>query len=57
MFFVDVVTRDGGFRYAGFNPAEEKAVGLLSKQVTGRLSREHSSRIWRESWSKTTGVA
>ncbi len=39
MFFVDV-TRDGRFRYAGFNPAEEKAVGLTSQQVMGKLVEE-----------------
>jgi len=39
MFFVDV-TRDGRFRYAGFNPAEEKAIGLSSQQVKGKFVEE-----------------
>jgi PAS domain S-box-containing protein len=36
MFFVDV-TPEGRFRYAGFNPAEEKAIGLSSQQVMGKF--------------------
>src|SRR5262249_17843614 len=39
MFFVDVCP-DGCFRYAGFNPAEEKVTGLSSEQVTGKLVEE-----------------
>ena len=39
MFFVDV-TRDGRFRYAGFNAAEEKAIGLSSQQVRGKFVEE-----------------
>jgi PAS domain S-box-containing protein len=35
MFLVDVLP-NGRFRYAGFNPAEEKAVGLTSAEVTGK---------------------
>src|SRR5260370_28334487 len=36
MFLVDV-TSDGRFKYAGFNPAEEKVVGVSSAQVSGRF--------------------
>ena len=36
MFLVDV-TADGRFRFAGFNPAEEQAVGLTSAEVSGRF--------------------
>jgi PAS domain S-box-containing protein len=39
MFFVDV-TSDRRFRYAGFNPAEEEALGLSSEQVTGKYVEE-----------------
>lgn len=39
MFFVDV-THDGRFRYAGFNPAEEKAIGLSSQEVMGKFVEE-----------------
>lgn len=39
MFFVDV-TPDGRFRYAGLNPAEEKAIGLSSQQVMGKFVEE-----------------
>lgn len=39
MFFVDV-TPDGRFRYAGFNRAEEKAIGLSSQQVMGKFVEE-----------------
>jgi len=39
MFFIDV-TRDGRFRYAGFNAAEEKAIGLSSQQVKGKFVEE-----------------
>lgn len=39
MFFVDV-TPDGRFRYAGFNPAEEKAIGLSSQHVMGKFVEE-----------------
>ena len=36
MFLVDV-TSDGRFKFAGFNPAEEQAVGLTSADVSGRF--------------------
>ena len=36
MFFIDV-TPDGRFRYAGFNPAEEEALGLSTEQVAGKF--------------------
>jgi len=36
MFLVDV-TEDSRFRYAGFNAAEERAVGLSSAQVSGKF--------------------
>jgi PAS domain S-box-containing protein len=36
MFLVDV-TSDGRFKYAGFNPAEEKVVGVSSAEVSGRF--------------------
>jgi PAS domain S-box-containing protein len=39
MFFVDV-TPDDRFRYAGFNPAEEEALGLSTEQVTGKFVEE-----------------
>jgi PAS domain S-box-containing protein len=39
VFLVDV-TRDGRFKFAGFNPAEEEAVGLSSAEVSGRLVEE-----------------
>jgi two-component system cell cycle sensor histidine kinase/response regulator CckA len=39
MFLVDV-TSDGRFRFAGFNPAEEKAVGLTSAEVSGKFVEE-----------------
>jgi two-component system, cell cycle sensor histidine kinase and response regulator CckA len=39
MFFIDV-TPDGRFRYAGFNPAEERASGLSSQEVTGKFVEE-----------------
>jgi PAS domain S-box-containing protein len=39
MFFVDV-TPEGRFRYAGFNPAEEKAIGLSSQHVMGKFVEE-----------------
>jgi PAS domain S-box-containing protein len=39
MFFIDV-TPDGRFRYAGFNPAEEEALGLSTEQVTGKFVEE-----------------
>jgi PAS domain S-box-containing protein len=39
MFFIDV-TPDGRFRYAGFNPAEEAALGLSSEWVTGKYVEE-----------------
>jgi PAS domain S-box-containing protein len=39
MFLVDV-TVDGRFKFAGFNPAEERAVGLSSAQVSGRFVEE-----------------
>ena len=36
LFLVDV-TADGRFRIAGFNPAEEKAVGLSNAEVSGKF--------------------
>ena len=39
MFLVDV-TSDGRFRYAGFNPAEEKALGLSTAEVAGKFVEE-----------------
>jgi PAS domain S-box-containing protein len=39
MFFIDV-TPDGRFRYAGFNPAEEEALGLSTEQVAGKFVEE-----------------
>ncbi len=36
LFMVDV-TSDGRFKFAEFNPAEEKAVGLSSAEVSGRF--------------------
>jgi PAS domain S-box-containing protein len=39
MFLVDIAP-DGRFRYAGFNPAEEKAVGLTSAEVSGKFVEE-----------------
>jgi two-component system cell cycle sensor histidine kinase/response regulator CckA len=39
MFLVDV-TSDGRFKFAGFNPAEEKAVGITSAHVTGKYVEE-----------------
>jgi two-component system cell cycle sensor histidine kinase/response regulator CckA len=39
MFLIDV-TSDGRFRYAGFNSAEEKAVGLTNAEVSGKFVEE-----------------
>jgi two-component system cell cycle sensor histidine kinase/response regulator CckA len=39
MFLVDV-TSDGRFKFAGFNPAEEQAVGLTNAQVSGKFIEE-----------------
>ena len=39
IFLIDV-TSDGRFKYAGFNPAEEKAIGLTSAEVSGKLVEE-----------------
>jgi PAS domain S-box-containing protein len=39
MFLIDV-TSDGRFKYAGFNPAEEKAVGLTNAEVCGKFVEE-----------------
>jgi two-component system cell cycle sensor histidine kinase/response regulator CckA len=39
MFLIDV-TPDGRFKYAGFNAAEEKAVGLTNAQVRGKFVEE-----------------
>jgi two-component system, cell cycle sensor histidine kinase and response regulator CckA len=39
MFLIDV-TSDGRFKFAGFNPAEEKAVGLSSAEVSGKFVEE-----------------
>jgi PAS domain S-box-containing protein len=39
MFLVDV-TLDGRFKFAGFNPAEEQAVGLTTAEVSGKFVEE-----------------
>jgi two-component system, cell cycle sensor histidine kinase and response regulator CckA len=39
MFLIDV-TSDGRFKYAGFNAAEEKAIGLTSAEVSGKFVEE-----------------
>ena len=39
IFLLDV-TPDGRFKFAGFNPAEEKAVGFSSAEVSGRFVEE-----------------
>ncbi len=39
MFLIDV-TSDGRFKFAGFNPAEEKAVGLSNAEVSGKFVEE-----------------
>ena len=39
MFLLDV-TSDGRFKFAGFNPSEEKAVGLTSAEVSGKFVEE-----------------
>ena len=39
MFLVDV-TSDGRFKYAGFNRAEEEAVGLTNAEVCGKFVEE-----------------
>ena len=39
MFLLDV-TADGRFKFAGFNPAEEKAVCLSSAEVSGRFVKD-----------------
>ncbi|HAD04177.1 MAG TPA: hypothetical protein DCF93_05900, partial [Desulfuromonas sp.] len=39
IFLLDV-TSDGRFKFAGFNPAEEEAVGLSSSELTGRFVEE-----------------
>jgi two-component system, cell cycle sensor histidine kinase and response regulator CckA len=39
IFLLDV-TPDARFKFAGFNPAEEKAVGFLSTEVTGKFIEE-----------------
>jgi PAS domain S-box-containing protein len=39
MFLLDV-TPDGRFRFAGLNPAEEKAVGISSAEVAGKFVEE-----------------
>jgi PAS domain S-box-containing protein len=39
MFFIDV-TSDGRFKFAGFNPAEEKAIGISSAEVSGKFVDE-----------------
>jgi PAS domain-containing protein len=56
MFFIDV-TPDGRFRYAGFNPAEEEALGLSTEQVTGKFVEEVSHRTLRKSSPVTTASA
>jgi hypothetical protein len=42
MFFIDV-TPDGRFRYAGFNPAEEK-LWVIHRTSTGKFVEEYSQR-------------
>jgi PAS domain S-box-containing protein len=39
IFLIDV-TADGRFKFVGFNPAEEKAVGFSSAEVSGRFIEE-----------------
>jgi two-component system cell cycle sensor histidine kinase/response regulator CckA len=39
IFLIDV-TSDGRFKFASFNPAEEKAVGFSSAEVSGRFVEE-----------------
>jgi PAS domain S-box-containing protein len=39
IFLLDV-TADGRFKFAGFNPAEEKAVGFLSAETSGKFVEE-----------------
>ncbi len=39
IFLLDV-TVDGGFRFAGLNPAEERILGLADAQVTGKYLEE-----------------
>jgi two-component system, cell cycle sensor histidine kinase and response regulator CckA len=39
IFLLDV-TPDGRFKFAGFNPAEENAVGFLSTEVSGKFIEE-----------------
>ncbi|MDD2335504.1 MAG: PAS domain-containing protein, partial [Geobacteraceae bacterium] len=39
LFLLDV-TVDGRFKFAGFNPAEEKAVGFLSAKTSGKFVEE-----------------
>ena len=39
MFLLDVTTHDR-FKFAGFNPAEEKAVGFLSAETSGKFVEE-----------------
>jgi len=39
IFLIDV-TSDGRFKFASFNPAEEKAVGFSSAEVSGRFIEE-----------------
>jgi PAS domain S-box-containing protein len=39
MFFIDI-TSDGRFKFAGFNPAEEKAVGITNAEVSGKFVDE-----------------
>ncbi len=39
IFLIDV-TPDARFKFAGFNPAEEKAVGFLSTEVSGKFIEE-----------------
>ena len=39
MFLIDV-TSDGRFKFAGFNSAEEKSVGLTNAEVSGKFVEE-----------------
>jgi PAS domain S-box-containing protein len=39
IFLIDI-TSDGRFQFAGFNPAEEKAVGVTNAEVSGKFVEE-----------------
>ena len=48
MFLVDV-TSDSRFKFAEFNPAEEKAVGLSNAEVSGKFVEDVFPRIFLKS--------